>query len=91
MEELIVEHVFARQKVGDLAKAKSPQETVALLNTLADFYPGHIEKEDKRFFLPVMAYFSFGEQEQMLEEFREFDSKMIHEKYIKLVEACEKE
>jgi hemerythrin-like domain-containing protein len=48
-------------------------------------YPPHIEKEDKRFFFPVMEYFSPQELDAMIHEFKEFDEKMIHEKYEKLV------
>ncbi len=53
------------------------------------FYPVHIEKEDKHFFLPCLGYFSKEEQDIMLGEFWEFDRKMIHEKYRKVVETRE--
>jgi hemerythrin-like domain-containing protein len=56
---------------------------------LVDFYPGHIEKEDRRFFIPCMAYFSSREQDDMLEAFREFDRRLIHEKYRSVVEKFE--
>jgi len=45
----------------------------------------HIEKEDKRFFHPIMNYFSRQEMDAMLQEFEEFDRKVIHEKYADLV------
>jgi hemerythrin-like domain-containing protein len=54
-----------------------------------DFYPKHIEKEDKVFFPASRAYFSDEEDQAMLAEFREFDWKMIHEKYQSVVEALE--
>jgi hypothetical protein len=38
-----------------------------------------------------MYYFSEEEQQAMLAEFWEFDRKMIHEKYKKVVEQAEKE
>ena len=60
------------------------------LKTLTEFYPGHIEKEDKHFFFPIMEYFSKDEQDVMLAEFYEFDRNMIHEKYNKVAEAIEK-
>ena len=56
------------------------------LKALVEFYPGHIETEDKRFFFPCLAYFTQAEQERMLEEFHSFDRNMIHEKYRLLVE-----
>ncbi len=95
MDELVAEHIQARQMVRSLAAAresylvgnkKSVQEIVSLMQKLAEFYPRHIEKEDKHFFYPCLEYFSREEQDQMLQEFWEFDRKMVHEKYEKLVE-----
>jgi len=94
LDELIREHVFARQKVKDLQEAarRSSKDAGALkdvidnIKTLTSFYPAHIQKEDKRFFLPVMDYFSDAEKNRMLEDFEEFDRNMIHEKYAQIVE-----
>ena len=94
MEELIDEHVQARNKVGALMAAKKAYlsgtgdiEAVArCIRDLISFYPPHIVKEDKHFFFPCLDYFSEPEQESMLQEFREFDRQMIHEKYTKLIE-----
>jgi len=52
-----------------------------------DLYPGHIQKEDKVFFSNAESYLSPDELGQMLNEFWEFDKKMIHEKYKKLCES----
>jgi hemerythrin-like domain-containing protein len=99
MKELVKEHQFARKTVGKLVEAKirflegdksSLAEITDSLKTLIEFYPKHIEKEDKHFFYPVLEYFSKEEQDAMLAWFYEFDAKMIHEKYIKVVEATEK-
>ena len=57
---------------------------------LAEFYPKHIEKEDKHFFIPCMNYFSKQEQEGMLNEFWEFDRRLVHEKYKEIVKEIEK-
>jgi len=95
MNDLIQEHVCARGKVRDLVAAKERyvqkdesalKDIAARLQDLTLLYPAHIEKEDKNFFLPIMDYFSLEEQETMLQEFQEFDKKMIHEKYKKIVE-----
>jgi hemerythrin-like domain-containing protein len=95
MEELVAEHVIARKNVKGLVEANqrySQGESQALsdiagyLRTLAELYPMHIQKEDKRFFMPVMDYFSKKEQDTMLQAFFEFDKGMIHEKYMKVVE-----
>ena len=58
------------------------------MDVLVKFYPRHIEKEDKHFFYPILDYFNAGEQDAMLREFYEFDRRMIHEKYRKVVEAA---
>jgi len=95
MDELVREHVHARETVGGLLEAKDAYqggdaralETVmGNLAELVRFYPEHIEKEDRHFFIPCMDYFSREEQDGMLREFFEFDRNMIHEKYRKMVE-----
>jgi hemerythrin-like domain-containing protein len=99
MEDLIQEHIFSRQSVGRLSDANNNyiegdeqalEQIVYELGQLVKFYPVHIEKEDKHFFIPVMEYFSQNEQQKMLEKFWEFDRTMIHEKYKKTVEELEK-
>jgi hemerythrin-like domain-containing protein len=99
MERLIQEHIWARQAVTKLAAAHARyaggerdalQEMIYEIEKIVVFYPVHIEKEDKNFFLPVMNYFSKREQDAMLEEFRVFDRGMIHEKYRNMVEEEEK-
>ncbi len=99
MNELVEEHVFARKTVGKLVSAKEDflkgnasalSEMTDCLKTLTEFYPRHIEKEDKHFFFPIMEYFSKEEQDAMLAGFYEFDRKMIHEKYNKVTDAVEK-
>jgi hemerythrin-like domain-containing protein len=56
----------------------------ARLATLVDFYPKHIEKEDKVFFPLIQAYLSKENEQAMIGEFWEFDRKMIHEKFERL-------
>jgi len=95
MEELIEEHKWARNTVGKLVDAKNQyvkgnvkviDNIIDLISKLTEFYPQHIEKEDKHFFIPVMDYFTKEEQDKMLEEFWDFDKTLIHEKYKKVVE-----
>jgi len=90
MEELINEHAEARKAVGDLFSANMQYKNgdaskIAViydkLNFLIQFYPAHIKKEDKIFFPNTEKYFSSDELEKMLNDFWEFDNKMIHEKY----------
>ena len=99
MDELISEHVHAREIVKSLIDFKKKYEKgnrdalrdiSRLIQELTEFYPKHIEKEDKHFFLPVMEYFCDEEQDAMLRKFWEFDRMMIHEKYTKMIEEKEK-
>jgi len=98
MKELIDEHVFGRQTTKALVEANTRYrngDKTALaditnnLRTLIEFYPKHIEKEDKVFFPSSRNYFTTEEDQTMLAEFREFDRKMIHEKYKEVVEGFE--
>lgn len=89
MNELIEEHKFGRKTVGELVAAKEHyvegKDTLNLIvekfDILVDFYPRHIEKEDKNFFPNSEKYFTESELQNMLKEFWGFDKKMIHEKY----------
>ena len=98
MDELIQEHVFGRQTTKALVEANARYrngDASALadiadkLRTLVEFYPKHIEKEDKVFFPASRAYFTDEEDQAMLAEFWEFDREMIHEKYKSVVEELE--
>lgn len=90
MDQLISEHVFARDQVRALEKSaaqKNGDDVAARLKTLVGFYPPHIQKEDKQFFLPVMIYLTDEEKNRMLEDFRTFDSRLIQEKYRSIIET----
>jgi hemerythrin-like domain-containing protein len=98
MDELIQEHIYARKTVSALVAARDAysagdkgavKDIVAHVTELVNFYPAHIEKEDKRFFYPILDYFSQQEQDDMLAEFWEFDRMLIHEKYQKVIEGLE--
>jgi len=98
MEELVNEHVYARQVVRELVEAKehylegdrgAVKAVVERLEALVGLYPGHIVKEDKVFFPASMKYLSRSEQDTMLEEMWKFDRGMIHEKYKSVVERFE--
>ncbi len=98
LKELEEEHVKGRQVVGDIVAAQGRyltgdraaiDEVARLMDVLVEFYPKHIEKEDKHFFIPCMAYFTKQEQGAMLAECFEFDRRMIHEKYDRIVRHLE--
>jgi hemerythrin-like domain-containing protein len=99
MDELVEDHRFGRKVTARLVEAKTRyvqghQEALSAITecikSLVGFYPKHIEKEDKHFFIPCMEYFSKAEQEAMLKEEWEFDKSLIHEKYKNVVIAAEK-
>jgi hemerythrin-like domain-containing protein len=98
MNELIEEHAYARSITKELVEANTRyrngdsaalEDIARCLHTLVDFYPKHIEKEDKVFFPASRAYLSEAEDQAMLDEFWEFDRKMIHEKYTSVVAGLE--
>jgi hemerythrin-like domain-containing protein len=98
LNELVQEHVLGRTTTQRLVDANSRYrkgekaalaEIVSHLSLLADFYPKHIEKEDKVFFPAARRYFSEQEDHAMLDAFFEFDRKMIHRKYTSVIEAFE--
>lgn len=100
MNELVREHIYARSEVGAVVELnqriingdqKAVDKLINHLQNLIKFYPNHIEKEDKDFFIPCMEYFSKKEQQAMLDEFWEFDRQMIHERYKAVVDALENE
>jgi hemerythrin-like domain-containing protein len=98
MQELIEEHRQGRITVADLVEAKGrylkgdPEALPYILNRmqfLVDFYPKHIEKEDRHFFLPIMNYFSQAEKDAMLMEEHEFDKNLIHRIYTERIRQAE--
>jgi hemerythrin-like domain-containing protein len=98
MNELIEEHAFARKTVEEIEAAKeryiigeknAPADIIATLNLITEFYPHHIEKEDRHFFLPAMGYFTGEEKGRMLKAFEDFDARLIHEKYAKMIARLE--
>jgi hemerythrin-like domain-containing protein len=100
MEELVEEHIIGRNTVAELVAARNRyasgdqtafEEIRKGLSALVQFYPKHIDKEDKEFFIPVMDHFTGEEKDRMLQEGLDFDAGLIHEKYQKMVEIRENE
>jgi len=98
MDDLIKEHAWAREATASLVKAKEAYllekpgalgDLMEHMGKLVDFYPRHIDKEDRHFFIPCMAYFSQAEQTDLLARMHEFDRQLIHEKYRGVVESME--
>ena len=98
MDELVEDHIFGRSTTKALVEANiryrkgneaALDEVVACLKTLVEFYPKHIKKEADIFFPASRTYFSDVEDQTMLNEFWEFDRKMIHEKYKAMIKEFE--
>jgi len=98
MNALVEEHRVGRKTTKELVEAKEKYERgdrealptmIACMEYLADFYPKHIEKEDKHFFMPVMQYFSQEEKDAMLKEEYEFDRQFVHNRYEEVVRRAE--
>jgi len=89
MNELVEEHVVGRQATKALVDAnnRALSNIAENLRKLVEFYPKHIEKEDKVFFPAARAYVTGSEDQAMLAEFLDFDRRMIHEKYESVVEG----
>jgi hemerythrin-like domain-containing protein len=96
MDELVRDHIHGRERVRKLIEAKdlyvngyadALPHIARELKELIEFYPKHIEKEDKHFFFPCLDYFTQVEQDRMLQEFRAFDQNMIHEKYRTVIKS----
>jgi hemerythrin-like domain-containing protein len=99
LSELEEEHRQGRMVVGRLAEANEKYargditaltDIVDALRWVTDFYPTHIEKEDKHFFIPIMGYFTQEEKDVLLREGYEFDRQLVHERYRSLVASLEK-
>jgi hemerythrin-like domain-containing protein len=98
MEELIREHVMGRSNVKKVIDAKesyfqgnkdSLKDIIYNIGILIRFYPKHIEKEDKHFFISCMDYFSEQERDSMLKEGEEFDKRLGQTDYEEIVKQLE--
>ncbi len=98
VDDLTQEHVFVRKLTSSLARANEsyvqgrPEATadiISSINSIVEFYPRHVEKEEKHFFQPAMSYFSDAEKGDMLRTFYEFDSRLFHDEYRMMVSGLE--
>lgn len=98
MQRLLDDHVRGRELVNTLEEASTrytdgdedATETIMQVYTeLAQMYPDHIDTEDNDFFVPAMGYLSEDEQQQMVQEMLEFDSKLIDTLYKERLERYE--
>jgi hemerythrin-like domain-containing protein len=90
IEDLAGDHKKGRENVASLiasmekyGRGEKDEASVILreLKFFVEFYPVHIEKEDKHFFMPSMAYFTGDEKNAIIDEERAFDRDLIHQLY----------
>ena len=100
MDELVKEHIMGRNNVKKVVDAKEKyvqgdkdalKDITENMVMLIRFYPKHIDKEDKHFFIPCMNYFTEQERDGMLKEEEEFDKKLSQINYEKTVEQLEEQ
>lgn len=100
MNELMEDHVSSRVMINELSEAnrlyRNGDETALIivdeiLRVWRDFYPKHINKENELFFPASMKYLSEIEDRKLVDAFHEFDKNIIHEKYVSVIDVCEKQ
>jgi hemerythrin-like domain-containing protein len=98
IDELVKEHIMGRNNVKKIIEGKESyvqgnknalKDISENIRILIKFYPKHIEKEDKHFFIPCMNYFTQQERDIMLKEGEEFDKKLAQIDYEKIVKQLE--
>lgn len=98
-DELVEDHKLGRKITMSLLEANERYKKgdKAALSAIADgfgslveFYPRHIEKEDKHFFIPIMDYFGQEEKEAMIRQGYESDSQLLHQEYVDFVGNIER-
>lgn len=85
LNELLEEHKLGRKYISELdslKKTKNDPKILELFKKMVSLYKMHIEKENAHFFYPAFEYFSKDEKNTILEEFKEFDERIEHEKYL---------
>ncbi|NLT36824.1 MAG: cation-binding protein [Methanomassiliicoccus sp.] len=99
MERLVSDHEHSRKLTGELRELNERLRkgdgtvTEGISRILAELvlnYPDHIYREDRSFFPQAMKYLDPQEREVMLQAFADFDRRLIHEKYEKLVQGAER-
>lgn len=98
VDDLTQEHILVRNLTNELVRAKDKYmegkpggtaDIISCINGITVFYPRHVEKEEKHFFMPAMSYFSEDEKTEMMKMFREFDSRLFHDEFKMIVTSLE--
>lgn len=87
LDELVQEHQWSAQAAKTLSESnnrykrgdvEAVSSIIDCMRKLVKFYPSHIEKEVKHFFIPVMEYFSEEQKDGVPREGRSFDGELPH-------------
>jgi hemerythrin-like domain-containing protein len=97
LNELLEEHKYAKNNINKLIELKARYQQgenvsegiQSCLKDFAQFYPKHIEKEDKHFFCFISDYFNEVENDKIIQEFVEFDAKIMNWHYRKVTGILE--
>jgi len=99
LNQLLEDHKISRVIIGEIEDANhrylhgdnsAIHDIQEGLHKIIMLYPCHIEIEDKRFFFPIMDYFTREECDAMIQKFFDFDKNIIHEYYNHIIEIQEK-
>ncbi|HSR13030.1 MAG TPA: hemerythrin domain-containing protein [Thermodesulfobacteriota bacterium] len=99
MDGLVLDHIENRKIVNRLDEEKTrflkgdsdaAGSILSACRSLAEFYPGHIEKEERVFFAHSMEYFSKKEQQEMVRKFWELDKDLLLAKYLKFFDQYDR-
>ena len=99
IDDLVEDHKMGRKAVKELASAKESyvkgqgrffDSIIKSMKWLVDFYPRHIEKEDKHFFDLYLEYLTEAERDQMFLDFLEFGENGSYNKYEDIEERLKK-
>lgn len=99
MDRLTEDHVRSRSLVRRLEELTEQWsagdrsvrgELCDIIGDIVTVYPDHIAREDKEFFPRAMRLLDPQERDEMVSAFKEFDRKLFHERYLKVVEGVER-
>lgn len=99
MDELVLDHIQNRKIVANLEMTRESYvkgdssavgPILTICKSLAEFYPGHMEREERDFFTASMEYFSKREKDEMVKQFWQFDKDLLLEKYIKFMDRYDR-
>ena len=99
LQELRNEHIWEKDVITRLAKDRGKfiqgnndviPEMMELLGEIVDYFPKHLDKEDKRFFGDILDYFTEEEKKKLSEEIVEYERNFLRESFATKIAHLEK-